>query len=63
MFAPLNMGDVESDLGALRARDLGLIAVGGHDSSDEVIAMFADAFGDAYRHIRVGEPIVIGPAQ
>jgi len=61
MFAPITMGDVEADLARLEARDLGLIGVGGHDSSDEVIAMFSDAFGDAYRHIRVGERIVVGP--
>jgi len=60
MFAPLTMDDVKADLAALRARKLGLIGVGGHDSSDEVIAMFSEAFGDAYRHIRVGEPISIG---
>lgn len=60
MFAPLTMDDVKVDLAALRARKFGLIGVGGHDSSDEVIAMFNEAFGDAYRHIRVGEPISIG---
>lgn len=62
MLAPLNMAEVQADLEALRARNLGMIGVGGHDSSDEVITMFADAFGDAYRHIRVGEPLVIAPA-
>jgi len=62
MRAPLNMAEVQADLEALRARNLGMIGVGGHDSSDEVITMFADAFGDAYRHIRVGEPLVIAPA-
>jgi metal-dependent hydrolase (beta-lactamase superfamily II) len=61
MFAPITMGDVEADLARLEARNLGLVGVGGHDSSDEVIAMFSDAFDDAYRHIRVGERIVIGP--
>jgi hypothetical protein len=45
----------------LHERNLGLVAVGGHDSSDEVIAMFNDTFGDAYRHVRVGERIVLGP--
>ena len=61
MFAPITMEDVKADLAALQGRRLGLIGVGGHDSSDEVIAMFNDAFDDAYRHIRVGERIVIGP--
>jgi metal-dependent hydrolase (beta-lactamase superfamily II) len=62
MFAPITMEDVEDEMNALRARNLGLIGVGGHDSSDEVIAMFADAFGDAYKHVRVGEPIVMEAA-
>jgi 7,8-dihydropterin-6-yl-methyl-4-(beta-D-ribofuranosyl)aminobenzene 5'-phosphate synthase len=61
MLSPITMDDVEAELRALRARNLGLIGVGGHDSSDEVIAMFADAFGDTYRHVRVGEAIVIEP--
>ena len=63
MLAPIAMVDVKAELGELHARNLGLIGVGGHDSSDEVIAMFAEAFGDAYRHIRVGEPIVISSAE
>jgi metal-dependent hydrolase (beta-lactamase superfamily II) len=61
IFAPITMDDVKADLAELQARELGLIGVGGHDSSDEVIAMFSEAFGDAYRHIRVGERITIGP--
>ena len=31
--------------------------------TDEVIAMFSDTFGDAYRHVRVGERILVGPSQ
>ncbi|MGB8222360.1 MAG: hypothetical protein WCF10_07225 [Polyangiales bacterium] len=38
-----------------------VVQVGGHDSSDEVIAMFADAFGDVYRRIKVVE--VLGVPQ
>jgi hypothetical protein len=53
------MEDVEDQMDQLRQRNLGLVGVGGHDSSDEVIAMFHDTFGDAYRHIRVGERIVV----
>ena len=63
ILSPIDMDDVEAELGELRARNLGLIGIGGHDSSDQVIAMFADAFGDAYRHIRVGEPIVVEAAR
>ena len=53
------MIEVEEQLEMLRARSLGVVGVGGHDSSDEVIALFAETFGDAYRYVRVGEPIVI----
>ena len=60
LFSPLTMVEIEEQLALLRERDLGVIGVGGHDSSDEVIALFAGEFGEAYRYVRVGEPIVIG---
>ena len=63
MLSPIKMDDVKEDMNELRGRNLRLIGVGGHDSSDEVIAMFSDTFGDAYRHIRVGERILVGPSQ
>ncbi len=59
MFSPITMEDVEEDMNRLRQRKLGLVGVGGHDSSDEVIAMFHEAFGEAYHHVRVGERIVV----
>lgn len=62
LFSPLAMAEIEDQLGLLKARQLGVIGVGGHDSSDEVIALFADEFGEAYRHVRVGQPIVVGAA-
>lgn len=61
MLAPMTMDDAKADLAELQRRGLGLIGVGGHDSSDEVITMFAKAFGNAYRHVRVGERIIVGP--
>ena len=61
MFATLDIDDVKAEIALLKERRLGLVAVGGHDSSDDVIAMFSDAFGDAYRHIRVGERIEVVP--
>jgi metal-dependent hydrolase (beta-lactamase superfamily II) len=63
MLSPITMDDVKEDMNELRGRNLRLIGVGGHDSSDEVIAMFSDTFGDAYRHVRVGERILVGPSQ
>jgi len=60
LFDQLTMADVKALLADLLERDLGAVGVGGHDSSDEVIALFAEAFGETYRYVRVGEPIVIG---
>lgn len=59
MLSPISMDQVTEEMNELRRRNLGLVGVGGHDSSDEVIAMFSEMFGDAYRHVRVGERIVI----
>lgn len=59
MFATLDIDDVKAEIALLQNRGLELVGVGGHDSSDEVIAMFRDAFGDAYHHVRVGERIEI----
>jgi metal-dependent hydrolase (beta-lactamase superfamily II) len=63
MLSPTSMDQVKEEMNELRRRDLGLVGVGGHDSSDEVIAMFSQTFGDAYRHVRVGEPILVGPPE
>ena len=62
LFSALTMDEIRDQLALLKARELGVVGVGGHDSSDEVIALFAGEFGDAYRYVRVGEPIVVGPA-
>jgi len=62
MLRPMTMDDVREQLDLLKSRNLGLIAVGGHDSSDDVIEMVRKEFGDAHRYVRVGEEIVIsGP--
>ncbi len=60
LFHPLGMEEVRQQIAMLKSRNLGLIAVSAHDSSDEVIEMVRQAFGDAHRYIRVGEEIVIG---
>lgn len=60
LFNPLDMGEVRRQIAMLKSRNLGLIAVSAHDSSDEVIAMVREEFGEAHRYIRVGEEIVIG---
>ena len=39
LFRPLSMDDVHHQLAMLEQLDLGMIGIGGHDSSDQVIAM------------------------
>jgi metal-dependent hydrolase (beta-lactamase superfamily II) len=63
MLSPITMDEVTEEMNELRSRNIGLLGVGGHDSSDEVIAMLDETFGDAYRHVRVGERIVVGPPE
>jgi metal-dependent hydrolase (beta-lactamase superfamily II) len=59
MFDPISMEEVEREIALLKKRGLGLIAVSAHDSSDEVIDLVRREFGEAHRHLRVGEEIVI----
>jgi metal-dependent hydrolase (beta-lactamase superfamily II) len=59
VFSPLEMSEVEQHIAMLKLRNPGVIAVGGHDSSDEVIEMVRREFGEAHRYVRVGEEIVI----
>ena len=60
LFNPLGMAEVQRQIALLKARNLGVIAVSAHDSSDQVIEMVRNEFGGAHRYIRVGEEIVIG---
>ena len=59
LFDPLTMDDIETQILMLKERNLGLIGVSAHDSSDEVIERFRREFGEAHRYVRVGEAIVI----
>jgi metal-dependent hydrolase (beta-lactamase superfamily II) len=59
-FSPLNQQEISTNIEMLRRLDLGLVGLSGHDSSDEVIQQFREAFGPAHRNVRVGEPIVVG---
>ena len=58
-FAPLTQDEVDRELSLLEEREVGVVGIGGHDSSDAVIADAAARFPDAYRYVKVGEPIVI----
>ena len=63
-FDPLTLDQVESELQMLKRRNLGIIAVSGHDSSDQVIARVKAIFGEAHRYLRVGEALVVeAPAE
>ena len=59
VFNPVSMAEVEQGVAMLKERNLGLIAVSAHDSSDEVIELIRREFGEAHRYVRVGEEIVI----
>ena len=54
------MEEVEEEISMLKKRNLGLIAVSAHDSSDEVIELILRECGEAHRYVRIGEEIVIG---
>ena len=59
LFRPLDIEQVEEQLSILKQLNLGVVGIGGHDSSDQVIALAKKQFGKAYRYVRVGEQIVI----
>jgi metal-dependent hydrolase (beta-lactamase superfamily II) len=58
-FDPLTEEQVRAEIGLLAQHAPGLVALGGHDSSDAVIEWFREAFGPAYRDVRVGEWIEV----
>ncbi|MEP7196360.1 MAG: MBL fold metallo-hydrolase [Saprospiraceae bacterium] len=58
-FEQLTQKDVDENITLLKALNIQLIGVGGHDSSDEVIKQFAKEFKDAYRYVKVGKTIEI----
>lgn len=60
IFNPITMEEVEGELALLKRRNLGVIGVSAHDSSDEVIELIREEFGEAHRYVRVGEEIIIG---
>ncbi len=56
---PLSKEDAQSNLERIKELKPGLVALGTHDSSDDVVEMFAEEFGERYRFVRVGEWIVV----
>lgn len=58
IFRPITMEQLMDDLDLLEKR-LGFIMLGGHDTSDEVLARFSVRFGDRFHTASVGVPIIV----
>jgi metal-dependent hydrolase (beta-lactamase superfamily II) len=60
---PVTPEEISANIEMLRRLNLGVMALSGHDSSDEVIQQFRTAFESAHRDVRVGEPIVVSASE
>jgi metal-dependent hydrolase (beta-lactamase superfamily II) len=58
-FRPLTRAEVDADMSLLEGKQLGLIALGGHDTSDEVLRDFERRFDGQFQRVEVGRPIII----
>jgi len=58
-WRPITMDEVKENITLLKSRHPRLVALSAHDSCDASLAAFKNSFGEVYRDIRVGEPIVI----
>lgn len=56
-FRPITMTQAQAELKMLD--QLQLLAMGGHDTSDDVINWAADRFSGRFRRVRVGEPMIV----
>lgn len=56
---PLSWWDIERQLFIFQNLEVGLLAVSAHDSSDRALERMLTRFPEAYRPLRVGEPIVV----
>jgi len=52
---PITQKTINNEIALLKSENPSLVALGGHDTSDEVIEDFSQAFGESYRYVRVGE--------
>jgi len=55
----ITVGELNANIELLKGLNLGLVALSPHDSSEVSMRAFRDAFPDAYRNLRVGEPIKV----
>lgn len=56
---PINQQTVNEEMMMLKQLKPSLVALGSHDTSDQVIEDFSHTFGEAYRYVQVGEWIHI----
>ena len=56
---PITLAQIQAEMDLLDRSNIQLLGVGGHDSSDEVIDLFAKRFGARYQHVLVGKPITL----
>jgi 7,8-dihydropterin-6-yl-methyl-4-(beta-D-ribofuranosyl)aminobenzene 5'-phosphate synthase len=56
----LTVDDIKTNCELLKSRNVKLVGLSAHDSSDGSIAIFRQEFPDSYVNIRVGERILIG---
>jgi len=55
----ITVEELQANIQLLRGRGLGLVALSPHDSSELSMEAFRGAFPDAYRELRVGDPIIV----
>lgn len=58
-LTPLTYEEVKKHIELLQSLDIGIIGVGGHDSSDQVSEEFSNTFSSKYKYIKVGSWIEV----
>lgn len=58
-FEMIDQQAINDEIDMLKLLKPGVVALGGHDSSDEVIEQFSKEFADQYQYVRVGQWIVV----
>jgi len=56
---PITQATINNEIELLKSVTPSLVALGSHDTSDQVINDFSQAFGNNYRYVRVGEWITL----
>jgi len=55
----ITVDELQANIQLLKGLNLKLVALSPHDSSDLSMEAFRDAFPEAYRELRVGDPIIV----